>query len=146
MLSSSTESNICLCAISLFLIGRPNSFLYYQLLNTKSTLQQQYKDILTKWWVVILVARDPFLIYSTAAQIINIHHVNYRDNNHQQILTYKSVRSCLLTLFTCSVNSTLYVSMFIIIKEENNPNLLVHTIIIKKFYIYNHLQNIWDKR
>ena len=36
--------------------------------------------------------------------------------------------------------------MFIIIKEENNPNLLVHTIIIKKFYIYNHLQNIWDKR
>ena len=81
-------------------------------------------------------------IFYTAAQIINIHHVNYQDNNHQQILTYKSVRSCLLTLFTCSVNSTLYVSIFIIIKEENNPNLVGHTITIKKFYIYNHLQNI----
>ena len=69
-------------------------------LNTKNALQQYYKGILTEWWAVILVARGPFLLYSTAAQIITIHHITYQHNNHQQILTYKRVRCCLLTLLT----------------------------------------------
>ena len=41
----------------------------------------------------------PFLIHSTAAQIVNIHHIKYEHNNHQQILTYKRVRYCLLTAY-----------------------------------------------
>ena len=61
----------------------------FLLLNTKNTLQKWYKDILTKWWVVILVARGPFFTYSITAQIITIYYIKYRHNNHQQILTYK---------------------------------------------------------
>ena len=53
--------------------------------------------------------KGPLLIYSTAAQIINIHHTKYQQNDHQQILIYKKVKSCLLILFTFStkLNTTM---------------------------------------
>ena len=51
---------------------------------------------------MILVARDLFLICSTAVQIVTICHITYQYNNHQQLLTYKRVRYFLLTLFTFS--------------------------------------------
>ena len=44
----------------------------------------------------------PFLICSITVQIVTIHHITYPYNNHQQTLTYKRVRYCLLTLFTFS--------------------------------------------
>ena len=51
--------------------------------------------------LIILVTRGTLFIYSTAAQIVTIHHIRYQ-HNHQQILTYKRVGYCLLTLFTFS--------------------------------------------
>ena len=51
--------------------------------------------------LIILVTRGTLFIYPTAAQIVTIHHIRYQ-HNHQQILTYKRVGYCLLTLFTFS--------------------------------------------
>ena len=46
--------------------------------------------------------KEPFLDIFYSSQIVTIHHITYQHNNHQQILTYKRIRYCLLILSTFS--------------------------------------------